>query len=230
MDTERPYRKRLDQFTSWRDGAQTSLMKEKYQRALDITNAAVETYTRLVEAADNESAAYHDQTDRLVQSIATRRQELADRAATLQARLEQGAPEDDTTLTSDKTYILVGVMTEQARSDRFAIMDALRRKRVAAVPELEKALFKSILAPDASEFSREVAINAIEFAIGLVPVIGPAYDLGKRVLDLSDYERSKGKIADEHVMYLDAYCHAAERWCVAAETTIKRLKTGETGL
>lgn len=223
MDLPQSYKERVAELTDWRDAAKSPMLKQAYQRALDLTATAAETFIRLQRAAEVESAAYDEHANEVVESIEERAEELSQKAADVEARLEQEPLGADRTLAIEKDFVLIEIITQQWRAIDFQIMDMLRQVRVAAVPKLEKALFKDILEPDESAFSKEVAIHAIEFAIGLVPGVGQLYDVYTRARELFKVKQYKAGITSQHIEYLEGYCEALGLWCVAAEATIKRL-------
>jgi hypothetical protein len=147
---------------------QSPQLKAAYQRADDMTDAAVDAYLRLVEAADTHAAAYREHPDRVVQSITERSQRLIESAEAVAERLRRDDI-DPRTLRDERASILNGAMTQRMRVETYKTMDDWQAQQVASVFGLGKVLWEKIIAVDDKEFSKEVALKAIEAVIGLAP-------------------------------------------------------------
>jgi hypothetical protein len=222
------YEKRLKQLQSWRTAAKNAALVEKYDRAIALTERAAETYLRLLDAAEAEQKAYLTYSDAQVASILGSMRSLEQEAKTLEAKIK--SERDDSkraVLNLDARHLELARMTVQIRSDTFLLNTALRHQKVDKVPAMQNALFDSVFKPDQKEFSKDAAIKAVEFAIGVFPGVGTVYDGTKKLWELSRRDKVKGRQADEHLTYLDDYCVSVARWCVAGEALIQSLKDSE---
>lgn len=221
----KPYLKRLKKLQKGFEISSNKTLKAKYNRAIDLTDEAAKTYIRLVEAAEQESKAYSGYTDKETKSINTYRKQLIERADKLAAQIRQDKNVEDQKQEIDK--IVRGERDLNVRAEHLAQLDDLRGKRVARSRERGTALLEKVFKPDESEFRKSVAIKAIEFGIGAIPIAGMVCDGGKKIYEAIEHDKHKIITANEVLTYLDDYCETVETWLVAAEADIKMLEENE---
>lgn len=229
MHTAESHEKRLKQLHDWRKAASNTTLIEKYDRAIALTEGtAVEVYGRLLEAVKAEAEAYDTHTRKQSESITEHLQVLNQQAdnAIAEANTETD-PGKQFILKLEKGRISREIILENIRLNKGVIMDALQKKIVATVPPMHDALFGSVFEPDQTAFSKDAAFKAIEFAIGIIPGVGTAYDGVKKINDLLCRDKAESKTANDHLAYLDDYSASVEHWCSMAEALIQTLKDRE---
>ena len=222
MKDDARYNRRKKRLNDGLTRAKSPQLKAAYERADELTDAAVDAYLRLVEAADVQSAAYLEHADGITKSIVDERNQLIESAEATIERFRRGEI-DAKALQAKRSSILVDVMTQQARVVTYSLMDDQQAQRLASVSQLGKSLWDKIIDIDDKDFSKEVAIKAIEAGIGLLPLAGSLYGVGKSMLDLASFHTSQIETTDKILLFLNSYAESLDAWCVAAETAIRRL-------
>ncbi len=227
MNEAESYKRRLEELNQWLADARSPDLQARYEAAIDITNVAVETWVRLIAAAASEENSHGQYVDEQRQSISKQVDKLSTRAADLLARPYPAEEVNRNLWNIERSSIAIGMWTESARELTLEIQNQTRLKAVKAAPELADVLFTKIFAPDQTGFRFEAVIDGIEVAIGFIPVGGTVFDVIKRLFAHSQASRVRGRIADEHLTYLDQYRDALDSWCIAAEATINWLQANE---
>lgn len=220
------YKERVRELERWLTDATTVEMRIRYQRAIDLSNVAVQDWIRLTDAAEEESAAYTAYADCVVASIAAQARALeSDVSDVLQTKVASGDELARTQLQSDRRALLLKIQAVGARQETHQYMDMFRSRLARSAPQMTEVLFTKIFAPNHSAFVKEAVIDGIEVAIGFVPAIGTVYDIARRLLDHDQAGRRATRATDQRIRYLDDYTAALEAWRDAAQVATRRLES-----
>lgn len=195
-------------------------MKSEYQRALGLTDAAAWIYIDLVDAAVDESDAYTEMRGWVNETLSKRAGSVSQLAEEL---ADRGKSSTDPAFGGD--LFLADDLRKRTTQmvAKFAEMDAARSVRANVIPELEKALFLHGYKPKIKGFKQKALIDTVNYAIGLIPVVGPFVGLKDLVLNLGTLRQQDAKAAQRHNKGLENYCRALEFWCMTATETIRRM-------
>jgi hypothetical protein len=209
-----PYENRLKQLQTWHQTTKNTALIGMYERAISLTNQAAENFIKLSDAVCTEGKAYSSFHDEQITSIVESIQKIVlEKKALDEKFIIESDERERSILNNDMKFNDIARITVQMRCDNFLNNYIFRSQRRNKISCLLKALESSIFLPDEKTFSKGDAINAIEFAVGLVPIAGPTYDAMKKILEHSQQDKAKGLQADSHLNYLDDYCDSVVRWC-----------------
>lgn len=225
MDT-RAYERRLKQLNRWLEQSTDAGMRAKYERAIELTNAAAQSLLDLGSTVESELNDYRRFADGVVELRTARSVALAQRADDVLRHLEQPASDQEKTLAQiQRSSISIAIKTEEIAAFQFAMIDAQHSREMAGVSALMDALVKHILNRTEQSFRKEAALAAIDLTIGAAPGLGILWGLGKGVHKLWNLGESSARDAEKHNAYVNDYCEALARWLAAAEARLARLES-----
>lgn len=216
---------RLSEFEHARTNAKSTLMRNSYAQVIYLTKESLWVFKELVEAYEA-GGEEHILLDN--QRLNQRNQQLLQIRKQLQEVTQQLDPEsDDLTRTAVTLRIrLLQSMLETAdlsgvNAELLHIQSSIR---LEVVPCLAEQLFDKIYFPDEKSFKLEAVTDGINFAIGLVPWLSVFHSGLLTVYGIATRREMLKKVTDEHVLYLEDYCHALNMWCDAAHSAIRSLQ------
>jgi hypothetical protein len=216
---------RLSEFEHARTNAKSTLIRNCYAQVINLTKESFWVFKELVEAyeaggeehilLDNQRLDQRNQQllqvrkqlQEATQQFDSESNDLTRAAVTLRIRLLQNMLE---------TADLSGVNAE--------LLHIQSSIRLEVVPRLAEQLFDKIYFPDEKSFKLEAVKDGINFAIGFVPWLSVFHSGLLTVYGIATRRERLERESDEHVLYLEDYCHALNMWCDAAHSAIRSLQ------
>ena len=216
---------RLSEFEHARTNAKSRLMRNSYAQVINLTKESLWVFKELVEAylaggeehilLDNQRLDQRNQQllqirkqlQEATQQLDSKSNDLTRAAVALRIRLLQSMLE---------TTELSGVNAE--------LLHIQSSIRLEVVPRLAEQLFDKIYFPDEKSFKLEAVKDGINFAIGFVPWLSVFHSGLLTVYGIATRRERLKKDTDQHVLYLEDYCHALNMWCDAAHSAIRSLQ------
>lgn len=218
------YDKRLSEFEHARSTAKSILLRNHYAQAIGLTKRSLWVFKELLEAygAGADEAARLDN-----QQLDYRNQKLLQLGKQLQEATQQLDSETDELMRSAvklRIRMLQSMLETDLSGVNAELLHIQSSIKLEVVPRLAEQLFDKIYSPDEKSFAFEAVKDGINFAIGLVPWLSLFHSGLLTIYGIATRREKLKNDADQHVLYLEDYCHALNMWCDAAHSAIRSLQ------